>query len=193
MKELHDIVSRRVSGLRFDIDATLRVIDGITAAVKSGDATHATELPELSTRLAEQKRQLISEEQSLRVAERDLTEARKVAQERELEELITLAEKTHTQFADLFRRACIALGDICSIIETAAGLGNALALPLRGCPMRDRLARVAMPPDDLLPKLLDTGLQPMPGVGFNWAVRVIPLRDKFSKSQEEVCETNNSK
>jgi hypothetical protein len=184
-RELHAIVSCRVSELRFDIDLTLKAIDAITTAVKIGDAAHAAELPQLSTRMAALKRKLVAEEQSLGLAERDLSAARKVAQEAELQELVMLAENEHAQFADCFRQACLSLGNICSIVEKAGTLGNSLGLPMRGSLLRDRLVGISMPPDHLLPKLLDAGLEPMPGVGFNWAIRGIPLRNRFKSNQGE--------
>ena len=150
--------------------------------IQSGSAT--AEEMNLVTELAEDSRILTDR---LQRAQRELKVAQEIqdqkdAQERRdrFDDLVILNRRKRAEFFRLYREACIVLGSLCASVDEATQIANSFAAdgvagmdPL----VRNKVAELSERIDPL-PTLLDSGLSPTVGFGWDLRIFVSPLQKK---------------
>ena len=92
--------------------------------------------------------------------------------------LVAEDRQQRAKFARLYRDCCITLGRLCAGVDEASALANA-SIGIAGMLPLDRNAVTEMSEDpNPLPTLLDNGLAPTVGFGWNLRIAVVPLKGK---------------
>jgi hypothetical protein len=78
----------------------------------------------------------------------------------------------------LYKEACVTLGELCANVDEVTKLANSF-VGVAGMLPTDRNAVTEMSEDpNPLPALLDSGLSPTTGFGWNLRISVVPLKGK---------------
>jgi hypothetical protein len=164
---------------RGELDQRLNpLIDKLQAGTATAEETASiAELGEDARILANRLRFI---EIELRVAEDKQAQEEAATKRDRLDDLLIVARRKRSEFARLYRDACIVLGDLCASVDEASQIVNSFAAgSVAGMLPTDRNAVAEMSEDpNPLPALLDAGFSPTVNFGWNFSISVIPLKKK---------------
>jgi hypothetical protein len=114
----------------------------------------------------------------LTVAEEKQARQQAATKRERFDRLVIDTRQKRSEFARLYREACIVLGSLCANVDEATALANA-SIGIAGMLPLDRnsIAEMSENPDPL-PALLDSGLSPTTGFGWDFRIAVVPLQKK---------------
>jgi hypothetical protein len=190
----HADAETQLRGLRTLRDLLIERIDRSATAARSGKSmdVDVTDLSHLADRKADLDHEIMAAERSLQIAKHDLETATRDARRSELDAVLECLRTKKEQFSEKYLELCLFLSSIAQLSQRAMELTNA-SIPMHETLPRKHIESLTSCPDPLDSLLAqyagDTGF------AFRWAVRVVPLQERFHKSQQEAkaCETNNSK
>jgi hypothetical protein len=148
--------------------------------IQAGTAT--PEEMSLVTELAEDSRiltdRLHQAQVQLRVAEEKQARQERDTARARFNFLIAEDRQKRAKFARLFKEACVTLGELCAGVDEATALANA-SIGIAGMDPVHRNAVMEMSERvDPLSALLDSGLSPTTGFGWDFRIAVVPLQKK---------------
>jgi hypothetical protein len=148
--------------------------------IQSGTAT--AEESVLIVELSEDARiltdRLQRENRELKVAQ-EIQDSKDALERRSrFEDLVVLSRRQRAEFFRLFKETCTCLGRLCADVDEATTLANSF-VSVAGMNPVDRNAVMEMSERvDPLPALLDSGLSPTTGFGWDFRISVVPLKGK---------------
>jgi hypothetical protein len=94
------------------------------------------------------------------------------------DQLVIETRQRRAEFARLYREACISLGHLCANVDEATQIANSF-INVAGMNPVDRNSVAEMSERvDPLPALLDSGLAPTTGFGWDFRISVVALQKK---------------
>lgn len=152
------------------------LIDRVKAG--STDPDDAVNLTTLSAELRSVVDQLTAAQRELEVEEQKARHADHDARRKRFEETLIRAHSERIAFQQLFRDACLALGQLCSTVDEAVALANSLTTPLGMMPLDQAHVREISQDPNPLPALLDSGHKTTQKFGWNLRIAIVPLRKR---------------
>jgi len=163
--------------LRTEQKALADSIAALAAQASEGKVDGTELLPQLAKRKADLDKQLADSEAETQRQEK-LETQRKLAR---LPSLIAEAKAQRARFIELHRAACLALGEYCRLIGSAADLTNleSRTNTMNYSPHRNEVGELLRAPAPL------SGLQytPVAHIGFNWQIPVVPIHAELKEDK----------
>jgi len=156
-------------------------IEPLLERMQSGEAAaeELIALPELSedARLIGDRLRVARVE--LQIAEQKQQREQAEAKRNRFDDLVTETRRRRSEFVRAYREACMILGSLCANVDEATSIANSLVSVAGMMPEdRNKIAEMSERLDPL-PSLLDSGLKPTTGFGWDWRhLMVIPLKGK---------------
>jgi hypothetical protein len=160
-----------------ELDARLApLLDKIQAgAATPEEMTLVTELAEDSRILTDRLQRARVE---LTVAEEKQARQQAATKRDRFDDLVIESRRKRAKFFQLYRESCLLLGELCANVDEATQIANSF-IGVAGMDPVDKNAVTEMSEDpNPLPALLDSGLTPTVGFGWNLRLSIIALQKK---------------
>jgi hypothetical protein len=165
----------QVTAQKAELDARLApMLDRIQAGTATPEEMSAvTELAEDSRILADRLHQA---QVQLTVAEEKAGRERSATARARFNFLLAENRQKRAKFARLYKEVCVTLGELCAATDEASRIANSF-VNVAGMNPVDRNSVAEMSERvDPLPALLDAGLSPTTGFGWDFRINVVPLK-----------------